>query len=307
MNRASSKPEQAHGVLVLDKPSGPTSADCLNRIKHGLGQKKIGHAGTLDPLASGLLLVLLGKGTKLAPYLMGGAKTYSGEFILGLTTDTYDIQGSVVEEKHWEHVSPEDVEAGVASWTRMREQEVPPVSAAKHKGRPLYALARAGEEVPVKTKSIEVHRAETLRIDPPRVSFRTVVGPGAYIRSLVHSLGMRLGTGAALTALVREGSGAFGLEKAHGLDEVLEDPEGFPDKVLSMREALADWPVVRLDREAADLVRNGAWLPVDGGPRGPEAGEKALLAGPDNEALALAEAKSKDGRIRWSILRGLWL
>jgi len=233
---------QQNGVLILDKPKGPTSTSCLNAIKKRLGQKKIGHAGTLDPMATGVLPVLLGYGTKIAPYITGGDKTYLGELKLGLTTDTYDIEGKVVDEQPWEHISPEDAGTGITSWTGLTEQEVPPVSAAKHKGKPLYALARAGKETPVKIKAIEVKHAEVVDIDLPLVKFRVTVSAGTYVRSLVHSLGIRFGTGAVLTSLTREQSGPFGLEQAYSLDQVLEEPHRLPERVLSVGEALPDWP-----------------------------------------------------------------
>jgi tRNA pseudouridine55 synthase len=295
-----------HGVVVVDKPEGPTSRSCLNAIKKHLGQKKIGHAGTLDPMATGVLPVLLGAGTKLAPYIMGGDKTYFGELRLGLTTDTYDIHGKVIEERPWEQVAPDDAGTGVTSWTGLTEQEVPPVSAAKHKGKPLYELARAGRETPVKVKAIEVKYAEVVDIDLPQVRFRVAVSAGTYIRSLVHSLGMRLGPGAVLTALTRERSGPFGLDGAFALDDLLEEPRRFPERVLSIREALGDWPRLILEKTQARLVENGAWLPVTETAM-PEAseGSRALAETPDEEPLALVEARQRDERLRWAILRGL--
>lgn len=296
---------QLHGVIVLNKPKGPTSTSCLNAIKKRLGQKKIGHAGTLDPMATGVLPVLLGAGTKIAPYITGGDKIYLGELKLGLTTDTYDIQGTVVEEKSWDHVSPEDAGTGITSWTELAEQEVPPVSAAKHKGKPLYALARAGKETPVKVKAIEVKHAEVVDIDLPLVKFRVMVSAGTYVRSLVHSLGMRFGSGAVLTSLTRERSGSFGLDQAFGLDQLLDEPHRLPERVLSIREALPDWPRIVLNEDQALLVRNGAMLPVDEtGLKAPQ-GTLALAETAGKEPLALVEAKVRDARLRWAILRGL--
>ena len=135
---------QLHGVLVLDKPSGPTSARCLSLLKR-LGQKKIGHAGTLDPLASGVLLVLLGQGTKIASHLLAdGGKIYSGVLRLGQESDTWDSQGRILRELPWQQVSEAAVRAEVGAWRELTEQEVPAYSAAKHEGQPLYKLARKG-------------------------------------------------------------------------------------------------------------------------------------------------------------------
>ena len=306
MGRKRRDPRQLDGVLILDKPSGPTSAACLEDIKHRLGQYKIGHAGTLDPMATGVLVALLGQGTKLGPYLTGAGKTYSGQMRLGLATDTYDIQGTVTEERPWEHLAPGDVEKAVLSWRDETEQVVPPVSAAKHQGRPLYALARAGKEVPVKVKAIEISRVEVLSVDLPLVSFRVGVSAGTYIRSLVHSLGMRMGCLATLTALTREASHPFDLGQAHRLEEVLAEPEALGRKVIPLTDALPHWPRARLTAEQAALVKNGAQLPAAAvaldGPPGPQ----AMLLAPDGAPLALAERIERDGAPWWAVLRGLW-
>jgi tRNA pseudouridine55 synthase len=279
-------PSQAHGLLVLDKPSGPTSTRCIETIKRRLGQRKIGHAGTLDPLAGGVLLVLLGQGTKVASYLLeGGDKVYLGRCRLGLTTDTYDIQGAVLTETECT-ATPDEVAAEVSAWLGLTEQEVPAYSAAKHEGTPLYALARQGKEAPTKVKGITISQAEVVDIDLPWVRFRVRCSSGTYVRSLVHSLGSRLGCGAVLTDLTREHSHPFGLEQAHSLDALLAEPEAFASKVLPIAAALPGWPRLRLTREQELLVRNGTWL--------------------DAEELGPGEARPRDGRPRWAILRGLW-
>jgi tRNA pseudouridine55 synthase len=300
--------EQVDGLLILNKPSGPTSAACLNDIKHRLKQFKIGHGGTLDPMAQGVLLVLLGNGTKLAPYLTGGTKTYSGTFRLGITTDTLDIQGEVVKESPVEAAAA-DVEREILFWKELTEQEVPAYSAAKYKGKPLYALAREGLETPVKTKPIVISHVEALDVNLPEAAFRVSCSAGTYIRSLVHSLGTRMGCGAALTSLVREASEPFRLEQAYDLEDVLENPELFPERVIPLRDTLPHWPRFRLTEPLAGLVMNGSWLPVNDQPGtmlAGEIGDQAMLLGPDDEPLALVEAKLQDGKPRWAILRGLW-
>ena len=293
---------QLHGVLVLDKPSGPTSARCLTAIKR-LGQKKIGHAGTLDPLAAGVLVVLLGEATKIAPYVMEGEKTYLGALRLGVTTDTYDIEGTVTHEAPWDHVSASALAEAVASWTELTSQEVPPYSAAKHQGRPLYELARKGLAAPVKVKDISVFDARAESVDPPSATFRVRVSAGVYIRSLVHSLGMRLGCGAILTALTREESRPFALTQAHSLDAVLADPQSLPERIIPLEKALPHWPTTTLGPAAADDVRRGIRVPVTGdfAP-----GTHALLLDEARLPLALARAEATGGRLRWAIVRGLF-
>jgi tRNA pseudouridine55 synthase len=304
-----SKPAQQHGLLVLDKPKGPTSAGCLERVKKRLGQRKIGHAGTLDPMASGVLLVLLGKCTKLAPYMQEGRKVYAGELVLGTATDTYDMEGEVTGEAAWEHLEPAQVQDEVAHWRTLTSQIVPPYSAAKHKGQPLYRLSREGKTPPVKEKPVEIFRAEVLSMDLPRVRFRVECGSGTYIRSLVHSLGIRLGCGAVLSELIREQSHPFSLDRAVGLESLLEEPERLAERVIPPADALPHWPAVTLDRRQADQVRNGAMLEhtpalSPGAPFAP--GLRARFLAPDGALLALVEARLRDGAPVWAILRGLW-
>jgi tRNA pseudouridine55 synthase len=299
------KPAQQNGILVLDKPNGPTSAACLNAIKHKLGQKKIGHAGTLDPMATGVLLVLLGQGTKLAPYLTSGVKTYLGELKLGLTTDTYDIQGRIIEEHPYDHLDQKEVEKEVFLWQSLTEQEVPPVSAAKHQGKPLYKLHREGKEVPVKTKSIHISQVEIISIDFPLVLFRVTCSQGTYIRSLAHSLGKRLGCGATLSGLRRERCHPFGLIQAHTLDAVVDDPSGFPERVIPIVKALPHWPVMVADHAQAAGIKNGTWLPVPLEEH-PHEGEKRMLVDPQGNPLALVQATMRNDSLHWAILRGLW-
>ena len=300
--------EQLDGVLILDKPSGPTSAACLNDIKHQLKQFKIGHAGTLDPMARGVLLVMLGQATKLAPYLTDGVKTYVGTFRLGIVTDTLDIEGEILEE-HEVSASAEDVEREILYWKELTEQEVPAYSAAKHEGKPLYALARAGETVPVKTKPIAISHVEVLDVNVPNASFRVSCSAGTYIRSLVHSLGRRMGCGATLTSLNRERSEPFGLDRAYGLADVLEEPQSLADKVIPLGDTLPHWPRFALTEALTGLVKNGAWLPVADEPGtllAGDLGDRAMLLGADGEPLALVEARLQDDKPKWAILRGLW-
>ena len=305
--------EQQHGILVLNKPKGLSSAQCLSRIKR-LGQKKIGHAGTLDPMATGVLIVMLGHATKLSNYLLeGGVKTYGGTLRLGVTTDTWDAEGSIVSETP---LSAEDLAPGSAleqaarkdieAWLEVKEQPVPPYSAAKHQGQPLYKLARAGMEVPQKVKQIEVSYAAVQWVDMPDVRFRVTCSSGSYIRSLAHSLGIRLGCGAMLTELTREYSHPFGLDVAHTLDEILAEPEKLAEWVLPISAALPAWKQITANpKQEADL-KNGIAVPhlPDFGDFQP--GERALIVARDGSPLALTEARMDRDRPVWAVLRGLF-
>ncbi len=296
------RPPQMHGLLVLDKPKGPTSAHCLEDIKHQLGQRKIGHAGTLDPMATGVLVVLLGEGTKLAGYLTEGQKIYSGRLRLGQTTDTFDAEGRVTAEAPWEHLTPEAVREAALSWKDMTTQEIPPFSAVKVNGQPLYKKARKGEEVPVIIKPVTVFDAEVLAIELPYMNFRVRVSSGTYVRSLVHSLGSRLGCGAHLTELTRECSHPFELAEAVPLDELLAEPGRLAQRVVPLASALPHWPRLALTPAQVKMVKDGKWLALSELP-GPET--RVMLADEAGLPVALAEPQDKDGARRWAILRGL--
>ncbi|GFK92722.1 tRNA pseudouridine synthase B [Fundidesulfovibrio magnetotacticus] len=299
---SSPRPPQQHGVLVLDKPKGPTSARCLEVIKRRLGQKKIGHAGTLDPMATGVLVVCLGEATKLAGYLTEGFKVYTGHLRLGQTTDTFDAEGRVTAEAPWEHVSPEAARDAVRAWMEKTTQEIPPYSAVKVDGQRLYKLAREGRDVPEVIKPVRVFDAETLHVELPLIHFRVKVSPGAYVRSLVHSLGTRLGCGAHLTELTRETSHPFGLSEAVSLDDLVDNPDRLAERLIPLEKALPHWPRLALSEAQARAVRDGKRLPLEDLP-GPET--RAVLVTPDGLPVALAEPQDLDGARRWAILRGL--
>lgn len=295
------------GIIVLNKPKGPTSAQCLNKIKKKFKIKKMGHAGTLDPMATGVLVVLAGQATKLAEYIMDGRKTYKGTLRLGLESDTYDIEGNAQKEFDYSGIISEDVTLSIKEWEQLTSQEVPPVSAAKHKGKPLYALQRAGQKVPVKIKDINVFSADVLEIDIPLASFRITCSTGTYVRSLAHSLGRRLKCGAVLTELIREQSHPFNLNQAIDLDKLLES-DNLQDHILQITDALAHWPKLVLNSLNSSLIRNGRPLDADQFP-----GEKfqendmALMVSSNGspEALSILE-QDKDGKYVWAVKRGLW-
>ena len=298
---------EANGVLVLYKPSGPTSTGCLNQIKRVFRPKKIGHAGTLDPLAEGVLLVLLGAGTKLGQHLLSGEKIYRGRMILGMETDTYDIQGEVVETKDASFVTPQMVLAEIEEWKKLTSQEVPAYSAAKHNGKPLYALAREGKEVPKKVKPVRITDAVLLEENLPKVEFKVACSSGTYIRSLVHSLGTRMGCGATLDMLVREYSHPFDITRAVSLEEVLNSPD-LSELVVPMADALPHWTKVVIEPAQAKLVENGAALAKEDVPGfdGAQEGDTAFFQDASGNPLALVDLKEKKGRMVWAITRGLW-
>ncbi len=308
--------EQLHGILVLDKPKGYTSAKAISALKR-LGQKKIGHAGTLDPMAKGVLLVLLGQATKLSNYLLdGGKKIYEGELVFGKVTDTWDIEGEIIEENDTSLLEEEKIRQEVAKWLGNTSQIVPPYSAAKHKGQPLYKLAREGKEVPVKIKEINISQAEILSLELPNLRFVVECSSGSYIRSLAHSLGQRVSCGACLTALNRLYSHPFKLEEAVNLENLLDNPETLQKHVYSIATVLEKmgWKVIKCNEAIVQEVLYGKAISheeiiVDNpGIKAVEFGTMALFEEEDGTPLALMQANYGEGFSVpvWTILRGLW-
>jgi len=221
------------GVLLVDKPVGPTSHDLVHKIRKTFRIEKVGHGGTLDPNATGLLMVLLGKGTKLSDQLMGGDKAYTGVMRLGRTTSSQDCDGETLEEKPWEQVTREQVEARMAELTGDIFQMPPMVSAIKRDGVPLYKLARKGQEVERKPRFIHIYRFVITEWAPPLVTFDVLCTKGTYVRTLAHDIGQALGCGACLDALRRTQSGGFNVRDAMPFDEVLRlSPEQLAARVL---------------------------------------------------------------------------
>jgi len=214
------------GLLLVDKPSGPTSHDVVHQIRKTFRIEKVGHGGTLDPNATGLLLILLGKGTKLSEQLMGGDKAYAGVMRLGRTTSTQDCDGATLEEKPWEHVTREQVEAHMAERVGDIFQTPPMVSAIKVDGVPLYKLARKGQEVERKPRFVHIYRFAITEWAPPLVSFEVLCTKGTYVRTLAHDVGQALGCGACLDALRRTQSGSYRLADAASFEEVLKMTPG---------------------------------------------------------------------------------
>jgi len=210
------------GVLLVDKPTGPTSHDIVHKIRRTFRIEKVGHGGTLDPNATGLLIILLGKGTKLSAQLMGSDKTYAGVMRLGRTTTTQDRDGDILEEKPWDQVTREQVEAQTAALTGDLFQTPPMVSAIKIGGVPLYKLARKGQEVERKPRFIHVYRFAVTDWAPPLVSFEVACTKGTYVRTLVHDIGAAIGCGASLEALCRTRSGTFSVDDALPLDDIVK-------------------------------------------------------------------------------------
>jgi tRNA pseudouridine55 synthase len=285
------------GILNIHKPAGPTSFTVVSAVRRLTGEKKAGHAGTLDPAASGVLPVCLGKATRVAEYLMESPKTYRAEIEMGKTTDTYDSEGTVVTEKDASDIQRSDVETALQSFLGEIRQVPPIYSALKQNGRPSYELARAGIEVRMQSRPVRVYSIDVLDWQPPVATVDVTCGKGTYIRSLAHDLGQKLGCGAYMKSLVRRRYGVFSLDNAvtpEELGQAVARDDWYrlihpPDSVLLHLDA-----VVVNDDTCMD-IKNGRM--VDLGPAGvrKEVSEKSAAGGKAPETVR-CRVYTLDGR-----------
>lgn len=246
------------GVLVVDKPIGMTSHDVVQFIRKGTNIRRAGHTGTLDPRASGVLVVLIGPAVRLSEYVSASDKRYQAIIRLGTTTDTYDADGQVLSSSPV-HVTEEQFETELQKFVGEIEQVPPPYSAIKVKGRKAYEMAREGEEVDLEPRIIKVYSLELLEWAPPEAVVDIYCSSGTYVRSLAHDLGDRLGCGASLSGLRRTKSGRFTLRDAvplRKLGDAFNDSTWY-QYLIPAAEALSDWPAIELDVDQVDAVRHG--------------------------------------------------
>jgi tRNA pseudouridine55 synthase len=274
------------GVLVVDKPPGPTSHDVVDRVRRALGTRRVGHTGTLDPFATGVLPVCVGRATRLARFLAGGEKEYLATVRLGFATATDDATGRPLGDPRPVEVGEETLAAALAGLLGSFDQ-VPPAFSAKHVGgRRLYELARRGEEVPRSASLVTVHALDLLARRGEEMDILVRCSPGTYVRALARDLGERLGTGGHLSALRRTRSGGFDLSRAVPGDDLATASES----LLPLSALLLDVPAVRVGAEGRALVAHGRELGrdvvVDGFPLTPV--ERVRVLDRDGELLALA-------------------
>lgn len=254
------------GLLLLDKPSGPTSHDMISSLRRVLGTRKVGHTGTLDPLASGLLLVLVGVATKLAPYIREDPKQYQGRIILGLSTDSMDVMGEVTGEGEYS-AGPQQARAALESLVGEREQVPPMFSAVKYHGRPLYRYARKGEEVPRKSRAVRIYKVEMTGFrevgSRAEVDFFVSCSPGTYVRELAASVGEMLSCGGTLASLRRLACGSFRVEDALSMREVEDVASRGEAFLLPPKSALGGYRRVVVSDSALPAARNGSPLDAD--------------------------------------------
>lgn len=250
-----------NGLLVIDKPGGMTSHDVVNRLRRITGERSIGHLGTLDPMATGVLPLLLGRFTRLAQYFATAEKSYTGTIRFGFATDTYDAEGEASGEDTHPTLTLAEVRAAAARFHGDVQQTPPVFSAKKIAGQPAYKLARQGKPVEMTPVTIRIGEFEITEVTGSEANFAISVSAGGYVRAVAHDLGRELGCGAHLTRLRRMQAGVFTLTEAHTLDEAeasAGDPEALAGLCIHPRLLLPEMPAVTGDAEALGRLRNGA-------------------------------------------------
>jgi tRNA pseudouridine55 synthase len=247
-----------NGILIIDKPQGLTSFDVVRQVRRLCKTRRVGHAGTLDPLATGVLPVAVGWATRLVEYMMAGEKSYQATMQLGVVTDTQDSEGQILEEREWQHVDRAMLDQLIPEFVGTVDQLPPMYSALKKDGKPLYQLARQGIEVERKPRSVQI---DSLVIDDfslPHVTFTVRCSKGTYVRTLCHDLGQRLSCGAHMVALRRLSCGQFNSEACCTLEELQSlSEQGQRLPMLSPAEALADWATCHISGRPLERLQDG--------------------------------------------------
>ncbi|HEX2092125.1 MAG TPA: tRNA pseudouridine(55) synthase TruB [Longimicrobiaceae bacterium] len=283
------------GVLPLDKPEGPTSHDAVAAVRRALRTRQVGHTGTLDPFASGLLLVCVGPATRLAEYLTALPKTYRATLRLGVATDTDDLRGEVVSTSDgWRELAEERIRAALLRQVGTLEQLPPVYSAKKVAGERMYAAARRGEEVSRTPVRVTIHRIDVLSVRLPEVEFEVECSSGTYIRAIARDAGEDLGVGAHLARLRRTRVGEHSVEEAVPLD-ALGDEERVARTMLRPAAAVAHLPRLEVDEADVDAIRHGRGIPArDALPEG----VPVALLGANGALLAIGECSGATVRPR---------
>ncbi|MCR5800260.1 MAG: tRNA pseudouridine(55) synthase TruB [Lachnospiraceae bacterium] len=286
-----------NGIINVYKEAGYTSFDVVARLRGIAGQKKIGHTGTLDPDATGVLPVCLGNATKLCEYLTDKTKEYEAGFVLGIETDTQDISGKVTKESYvnFADITPDKIKTVVSDF-KGRQQQIPPMySAVKVDGKRLYELARNGIEVERKPRDIEVYDIEVLSVKDKDIGIRVACSKGTYIRTLIYDIGRKLGCGATMTALKRTRSGAFSIDtslKLNRLENIFkgEDELTVRDIITPVDSVFSEYPALTVKDEELKRVMNGNYV------NHKQIGERLRIYDPEDRFLALYVYNRHDRR-----------
>lgn len=272
-----------NGVLLVDKPSGMTSHDVVNAVRKLAGTRRVGHTGTLDPLATGVMVVLLGPSTRLSQFVVTKDKRYRGVVRFGVTTDTYDAAGNVVEQTPVD-ITLDEIQHSIEHLRGPIEQLPPIYSAIKIDGRKMYELAREGKEIERKARSVIIHDLQIVRWQKPDLTVDVHCSSGTYIRSLAYDLGQALGCGAHLAELRRTANGIFSQQESYTLTQLekLKAERRFTDAVLPPTRALTTMPSVTVTLEQEAAIRYGQQIPLDG------FGDVALITAQDEQERLIA-------------------
>jgi len=286
------------GVLIIDKPEGLTSHDVVQKVRRAYSIRQVGHAGTLDPIASGVLVLLLGSATRIAQFLQEDDKEYHLVLKLGLETDTQDITGETLSEADPSSVTEGDLKSVIERYRGTFSQIPPSFSAVKRAGQPLYKLARQGVRIQADPREVTVYSIEVSNVDLPHIAMKVVCSKGTYMRTLCHDIGRDLGVGGCMKSLVRVRSGRFPISDAVDLEQVVSDPS--PEKWLRQAADGLGFPVTEPGDE--DLMRlvSGTRIPCE------DCSQEGLVSVTRRGRLvALAEALKAEGTVMLSPRRVL--
>lgn len=283
------------GILLVDKPAGPTSHDVVEHVRKAAGIRRVGHAGTLDPFASGLLLLLLGSATRLSEYFLGMEKGYDATLRLGMETDSWDLEGEVIrEDPGWHGITGKEIEAALADLRGQILQTPPVYSAKKIRGEAAHRRVRRGEEVVLDPVEVTVLDLTLTGIQLPFVHLKVLCSSGTYVRALARDLGRALGVGGHLTALRRTSIGPFSISEA-SLLPALGDPTAVLGALIPSAPALAHLPAVEVEPAQAARIRQGQFLVLVGTDPPEDVVVRVLLEG---ELVALASREGNRLRPR---------
>ena len=282
-----------HGFLLINKEKGPTSHDMVNRLRNILSYRKIGHTGTLDPAACGLLLTCLGKGCKIVQFLDQWDKEYQATIKLGEETDTYDAQGEIAKVTDNLNLSQDKIEKAILSFKGEQWQLSPSYAAVKFKGKKLYEYAREGKDVPRKLKKIKIKYIEVGKIDLPFVNIKITCSSGTYIRTLAYDIGKELGCGAHLFSLCRTRLGPFELKQAISLQKVNKKKDEIYDLLVRIEEVLEYLPSLVIKNHFIERIKNGAELKsehIHSVEKDFKKGDRVILKDESGDILAMGDS-----------------
>lgn len=257
-----------NGLLIVNKPIGPTSHDIVYKIRKWSGERRVGHTGTLDPLASGVLIICLGTATRISEYLLHTDKRYTAVIRLGQTTATYDLGSRVIDQRPV-NLTAAEIESALAQFRGTITQTPPTYSAVQVNGKRAYDMARRGEDVDLKAREVTIHELKVVEWKSPDLTIDIFCSSGTYIRSIAHDLGQALGCGGHIVSLTRTATGPFTIADAHPLSDLQNlKPLQILKLLRRTDDALLQWPEIRLDAEGANRIQHGNPVPLTPGGAG---------------------------------------